>query len=346
MGGIKSMKLTFHKIVLLFFITVVCTLNARADIKFQLNKINSFYIFSEAILGVKNRPITHKIQYEKRYKSNTSLENKRAELKSLYKKIRKTRIYDYKGTVSLLSALHIESTFVKSLDALERKIMDNYKTSIRKKELKRYFELLKPFVPIFDELIWNPNYKKMLQVKANLNGLVKEIDLNKIITNIAHFYRLKPKELRDLYVNLYPIINGKSFNALRIQNTAPVGIIINNKKSNLKWMLSAVVLHEFCHEIYGLNKKNILKMITEQSPQLAKDKAFKRVFDESMQTSISAGFIYQKLSGKLFKGPWYNNTTYDLYAKLLYGEIIKYLKTNREIDKEFILKAIQFYQQI
>lgn len=321
-------------------------LHANNKIIFQLNKINSYIVFSETILGVSNRPSGNKLIYDKKYARHKVLKGKRAELKSLYQKIKKSRIYNHPQTVNLISAIHIESSLVQTLNALESRIINNYKISIEKKIIQRYFYLLKFFLPVFEKEIWNSNLTKMKRIKKDLEVLSERINIDQIINKIAHFYHIESKSLRKFYVNLYPIPEGKSFSALRIENTAPVGVIIKNNKLNLEWMLSAVVLHEYCHELYGVNKKKIVKMIASYEPSITKDKNFKKVFDESIQTSISAGFIYSKLTGKLFKGPWYNNTTYDLFSKLMYGEILHYLEKNRKIDDAFIEKSLTLYHQI
>lgn len=331
---------------------IVCSLiglfnnSLYAQIKLQLNKMTGLIIFSEAIIGLKNRPMIYKQLYEQYYNNNQRLEKRRAEFKQLHQYVRRTKIVDYEKSNNLLSAIVIESSFVKSIEELEHLFLHRYKSRINKQLLQNYFLFLKEFLPLYEELIWNKNFEKLQDSKHKIEELLKQINIKEVISTISTFYGLQSSDIRSLYVNLYPLPNAKNFQALRIENSAPVGIIIREKPLNFKWFLSSVVLHEYCHELFAVKKSQFKLMAEEINPAISHDKAFMRIFDESLQTAVSAGYIYNKFSKKLFRGPWYNNGTYDLIAKSIYLELDTYLQQKKPLDRAFMAKILHLYSKI
>jgi len=194
-----------------------------------------------------------------------------------------------------------------------------YRTSIKKNDLKKYFIYLEEFMPVYEKLIWNKNYNKLVDKKKQIIQLMKKYNYNELIKKVAIFYDVKDIALID--VAFYPIPYGDNIKAYRIKNLATIGVLMA-KEQNLKWLLSATILHEISHTLYFNSK-------------IIKDKRLLVI--EAFATSIGAGWGYSKFTGKADTNlSWYNNKEYDDLAKKIYPKIDIYLDGAKKMDKEFI----------
>ena len=226
--------------------------------------------------------------------------------------------------------MYIESVKYNTLEEFENNIL-KYPTSIKKNSLKKYFIYLKKILPIYEKLIWNKDYKKLVYKKNEITKLMKKYNYNDIIKSVALFYDVDIKKIGIIDVALYPISYGNNVNAYRIKNLETIGVLVN-KKQNLRWLLSATILHEISHTFY-FNSKIVKRDFN------IKNKKKKLLLIEGFATSIGAGWGYKKLTGKLSNSKWYNNKQYDKFAKTIFIDVEYYLNKNRKLDKNLIKRV-------
>lgn len=340
---VNNYKRVTKKLVLIV-IFLVASLNLNANIEVRLNKLTASIIFTEALLDKSNRPKElKKLFQESKYYKNKNLSIELEKIKPIYKKLRVSKIYGHSKTNKLFSAIMIESVFSDDINSLQNTIL-SYSLGIDKMQLNKYFATIKKFIPIYEELIWNPSYLKLQRAKEQIENLTIRLKYLGVFKKVEDFYKVNSKEIRPFFITLYPIPGGTSFKALRIENTSPVGIIIREKKINLEWFYSAVVFHEQCHEYFAQYKKELENLVKKYD--IKDEKKFIKIFDESVQSSISAGYTYKKLTKGLAENRWYNNKIYDKLAKTIFKDITKYLDNNKSIDEDLITKIIYEYKKL
>lgn len=226
--------------------------------------------------------------------------------------------------------MYIESLKCDNLDQLEIKIL-KYRTSMKRSDLKEYFQLLRQLLPKYEKIIWNKTYSKLVDTKKKLTALMIKYNYDNIIKKVIKFYGINEHKVSVFEIGLYPISSGNNINAYRIKNIETVGVLVN-KNQNLHWLLTATILHEISHTIYFNSKlvKNNFSL---------KDKQDKQILIEGFATVIGAGWGYKQLTGKLYKGKWYNNNNYDKFAKTIFTDVEYYLNHNMTMDKQLIKKA-------
>ncbi len=204
-----------------------------------------------------------------------------------------------------------------------------FKTTINRKQVKKYFKYLAKLMPIYEKLIWNKTYRKVKYRKQKLQKIMNNVKFDKLILKVASFYGVKRKDIPMMHIAFYPISYGNNINAYSIKNIETIGIF-PNKPQSLTWLLSATILHEIAHTIYRkskLVKQNILNI---------KNKKTKTTINEVLATSIGAGWGYNKITNKYANKSWYNNKIYNDVAKDIYPKLKRYIDTNKKIDKKLI----------
>lgn len=260
--------------------------------------------------------------YLKNYKYDTT------ELKTLQHKLSRASIFEYSGSKNILEALYIESLNVDSLQALQLKI-NNYRSSMKKREIERYFEILSELLPQYEKRIWNKSYQKLLNTKEQLLALMTKNNYNDMIETIASFYGVDLAKAGVFDVALYPINSGNNINAYRIKNVETIGVL-THKEQNLKWLLNATILHEISHTLYF--KSELVKKYF-----VSFNKSEKLLITEGLATAIGAGWGYERMTGTLLSNiKWYNNSSYDRYAKILYPYISEYFANNKTLDTKMV----------
>ncbi|MFK5985949.1 MAG: hypothetical protein QM479_11065 [Pseudomonadota bacterium] len=330
------------KILILYFF--ISSTSYASLLEVRINKMHGLVLFIESIAEVKQRAPAHKKIYIAAYAKNKKIEAYRKELISIHKKFYASKIYGYPKTTRFMSAIMIETTFAKTLAELKNKVMVDHNFSFNKKILQRYFELLDTFLPIYESLIWDKSYADMLETKTRIEKIIAKKDISGMIRTAAIFYLRNPNNLKTFHLNLHPVPKGKSTKAFRIENTASIGVVLGGKRKtqmNLKWLLSSTIFHEICHDLYGPNKQRIKKIFAKYSSATAK--RVKNIINESLATSIGAGWVFHRLTGANAKNSWYNNKEYNLFAKALYKDVSDYLNHGKALDDQFVQLAITHY---
>ncbi len=278
--------------------------------------------FAESLSGLKYVSAIPKQIYLKEYKNNIK------QFVILHKKVSKSAIYKYPKTKSLLEALYMESLKYKTFKKFKENML-SFRTSLGKKYFIKYFKYLSQLLPRYEKLIWNKTYKKIKYKKIKLEKIMKNANFNKLILKVASFYGVKEKDIELINIAFYPISYGNNINAYSIKNIETIGIFVN-KRQSLGWLLGATILHEISHTIYRKSK------IIQNNFLNIKNKKRNITFNEVFATAIGAGWGYNKITNKNAIKPWYNNKSYDKFAKKIYPKLKIYLDNDKMIDKEFI----------
>ncbi len=313
------------KIVFLFLFVVFA--NSSELVKLHINKNHALITFVESLCDTR-----YASKIPKRIYLNKTTKDKKliSSLKKIHRKLSRTSISKHKQTRNLLEALYIESLKSVSLKELEFRIA-SYRTGLKRSDLKRYFNYLYKIMPIYEKIIWDKDYKKLVQKKEQIVKLMDKYNFDNLIKKVAIFYDVDINDIGNIDVAFYPISKGNNINAYRIKNLETIGVLVN-KKQNLKWLLTATVLHEISHTIYFKSK------IVKKNFNI-KNKKKRLNIIEGFATTIGAGWGYKQLTGKLINIKWYNNKAYDKFAKTIYKDIEKYLNNNKKLDKRLIKKA-------
>jgi uncharacterized protein (UPF0335 family) len=311
-------------LVFLFFIS----LNASELAKIHINKNHSIITFIDSLAGeFYVSEIPKEVYYDKVGKRfDEKLINK---IVALQKKISKSRIYGHKKTRNLLEAFYLDSIIYPDLKSFERHML-KYKTSFGKENMKKYFKLFAKMQIIYEKIIWDKNVKKLEYKKFRLEKLIKKYNYDQLIIDLAKFYGLNKKQIHGMNIALYAIPRKSNMRAYSIKDIETIGIQTTGTR-NLRWLMSATILHEISHTFYG--KSTLIR----DGFRDIKNKKRRTLINEVFATAAGAGWGFSKLDNKkhtLYN--WYNNPKYDRLAKKIYPKIKSYLDSGRVIDREFI----------
>jgi hypothetical protein len=309
------------KFIVIFAFIVIININANELIKLHVNKNHNFITFIESLSGANYVSSVPKSIYLSKYKNDIK------KFINLHKIISKAKIYKYSKTKNFLEAMYIESLNYKSFKEFENKLK-SFTISVKYEERNRYFLYLNKLYPRFEKILWKKTYKGIIYRKNKLAKLMKDKKFNNIIKKILFFYDVKVDEIDIMDIAFYPISYGNNINAYSIGNIESIGIFVG-KFQDLNWMLGATILHELAHSIY--RKSNFV----QNNFLNIKDKKRNTTINEVFATAIGAGWGYHQLTKKYAVKQWYNNKTYNKFAKEIYPKIKKYIDNKKKIDKKF-----------
>lgn len=67
--------------------------------------------------------------------------------------------------------------------------------------------------------------------------------------------------------------------------------------------------------------------------------------DEALATALGNGYAYKALAGEIDSADWYNDAYINAYAKAIYPLVEEYVDSKKQMDKAFILKAIDVFKE-
>lgn len=325
------------KIFILLFFVFYSFVYSSDLLQVRISKIHGLITFVHSLSGQGHIVKSYKSIYENNIKNEEI-----KEFTEIVKKVYSAKIYGYKNEIYLYNVIKEQSTFVTNLSQLQ-KIIAQYKTSISDLELDKYYTILKNKLPIYEKLIYNDSLLKLQARKQELEVLIRKSDFEQLIYSAAHFYGVANKDIKTIYLSLYPITQGRSTMAFMLGNVESIGVLVNKKKLNLHWLLSATVFHEIVHTFYKQNYENIKKILYENNFIKYKEQI---IFNESVATAFGAGWAFYKLTGLQSNGSWYNNATYDSIAKKIYPVISQYINDSKEIDNDFVKRCYAIYKSL
>lgn len=197
--------------------------------------------------------------------------------------------------------------------------------------------------PFYDRFIYN-KYKSNVDDKLReLQGLSPK--LNDLFEKFKTFYGSSWDKSMPFNLAIYPII-GRSgqTTATPHVNCLEMGVLTHEEDV---FDLLSIGMHEMSHVLYE-----------EQSLQLQQqlDSVFTdtitpftkfayHYIDEALATALGNGYAYKALAGEIDSAEWYNDSYINAYAKAIFPIVEEYVDGNKQMDKAFILKAIELFKQ-
>ncbi len=215
---------------------------------------------------------------------------------------------------------------------------------VTNKTLNELTEIITEFIPIYNELIYNPNMEKF---EKQILEITKYSTANKIENYFETglvFYNSSWDNSIPFEIAFYPLPNSQGFTAQAFYNN-----FISAIQTNLKDYkdLFSVMLHEIFHLIYNeqsLEIKTEIHKNFKESKSISSNYAY-LLLNEVLATSLGNGYVFEKLDGKIDTGEWYNRKYINLMAKQIYPLVKEYISQKKPIDKNFIDNYIKLYEE-
>lgn len=208
-------------------------------------------------------------------------------------------------------------------------------------ELQKLVTVLQEAEVYYDRLIWKDNEAKLIEQQIALEKYTSQC--SESFTKINRFYNSYWITDIPFVVTLYPIPGGSgNSNATPYANSLCVGVLTDETDHVAR---IGVVLHEMCHVLYDEQPSEFQHKLESyfaenKSPYSPFASSF---FDEGLATALGNGWAYKYLSGELDPAEWYNNEYINGFGKALYPLIEEYISTNKQIDQDFVNKAIDLF---
>lgn len=169
--------------------------------------------------------------------------------------------------------------------------------------------------------------------------------LNTLFDQFKVFYGSSWDRSVPFNLSIYPIFGKQGeTTATPHANSLEMGFLLEHKDT---YNMLAVGMHEMCHVLFE-EQPLALQRDLDSSFTSRKDPyaAFAyRYIDEALATALGNGYAYQSLSTKVDTGSWYADDYIDHYAKALYPLVQDYFSTHKQMDRNFVEKAIAAFRQ-
>ena len=208
-------------------------------------------------------------------------------------------------------------------------------------DLQKLITIMQQAEIYYDRIVWKDQQTKLDNQLINLEKYASQC--SEAFTKINHFYNSCWITEIPFQVALYPIPGASgSSDATPHANSLCIGVLTDETDHVGR---IGVVLHEMCHVLYdeqpAVFEHQIDKWFEENQSSY---KSFAYHFlDEGLATALGNGWASKYLSGELDPNPWYNNEYINGFGKALYPLVSEYIASNRQMDREFINKAIDLF---
>lgn len=270
----------------------------------------------------------------------------------------------YKNVISKFDKLAIDYSYrfeeypygskkaVQTQDILKKNLIEtedlvNFKIRsvgiIPNKTLIDLTECISQFTPIYNELIYNPNKEKFERQLEDITKYSNENHIENYFNTGLVFYNVSWDNDIPFEIAFYPLPNSKGFTAQAFCNNF-ISAIQTDLKSYKD--LFSVMLHETYHIIYDeqpLEVKTQIDTYFKENNSKSSNYAY-QLMNEVLATALGNGYVYGQLDGKLDAHDWYNKKYINLMAKQIYPVVKEYIDEKKPIDKKFIDRYIQAYE--
>lgn len=213
---------------------------------------------------------------------------------------------------------------------------------IPNEELAVFSNAIEAFIPIYNELIFQPNKESFESQLATINSELSTNSVLDIFNAIVKFYGTKWDFDIPFKVIANPTVGNSGIGARASLNTAMVRFPLTFKSYEV---LFSVMLHEISHIVYDNQsvtlKSNLLSWFRKTNSKNS-TYAF-QLLNEVLATSLGNGYSYEYLSDKLDSDDWYYVEYVNLMAKEVYPLVKEYLKEGKTIDEEFVKSYVNIY---
>ncbi|TSJ48024.1 hypothetical protein [Fluviicola chungangensis] len=208
-------------------------------------------------------------------------------------------------------------------------------------ELEKLITIMQSAETYYDRIIWKDNEAKLNAQRIALEKYAAQC--SESFTKINRFYNSCWIKEMPFVVALYPI-PGASGNSTATPHANSLCIGVLTDETDHVGRIG-VVLHEMCHVLYDEQPSDFehkLEGYFAENKSPYSQFAY-NFFDEGLATVLGNGWAYKYLSGELDPNPWYDNEYINGFGKALYPMIEEYIAGNKQIDQDFVNKAIDLF---
>ena len=208
-------------------------------------------------------------------------------------------------------------------------------------ELQKLIAVMQTAEGYYDRLIWKEYEQKINEQRKALEQYAGQC--SESFTKINHFYHSYWMKDMPFIVAIYPIPgNSGSSTATPHANSLCIGVMTDETDHVGR---IGVVLHEMCHVLYDEQSSEFqhkLEGYFTENPSLYSKFAY-NFLDEGLATALGNGWAYKSITGELDPNPWYDNEYINGFGKALYPMVEEYLAADKEIDRDFVNRAIELF---
>ncbi|MBS1605503.1 MAG: hypothetical protein JST42_22760 [Bacteroidetes bacterium] len=209
-------------------------------------------------------------------------------------------------------------------------------------DLQTLSEVLVAFEPVYRQIVYEPGRAGFENQLDRLRRLIDSVDMSTWFSMGLKVYNSSWDQTIPFQFVFYPMPKAKGFSATALYNIAISGIPADY--SNYDKVLG-VMLHEIFHIEYDEEslafKKNIRQWFAE-NPRRTSRYAY-LLLNEAMATAMGNGYVYGRLIGGEDTAAWYNRKYTNWMAKKMYSLVRSYIDNGRSIDRPFVDRYIQLY---
>jgi hypothetical protein len=328
---------------------LIATKVHAASIEFVVSKPFALLNFIQTIAGADHRALSLKEYFEKSSDNNSKTQKFIQDFQSLQKKYFKNG-YNFKGYPNgrrtgqnVESLLVIQSANSQDLSDFSKRISGILPMDAQ----SQLVQTLKNLEPIYDKLIWNQAYPKLLIYQKNFEALSKKHNIQEMFLVAKKFYRSDWPEDISFLVSFYPIPlkNGHS-SAEQISHLLTAPVFTEGSGDDYSENFG-VFFHEMCHALYESQPEEVQNMIDQYFLlNSSKYAPFAYNFiNEALATAWGNGWAQKQVSGKLSPKQWYNFKYINDFGKSIYPLIEKSIEKKTDFSENFVNEVIGIFEK-
>jgi len=205
-------------------------------------------------------------------------------------------------------------------------------------------ELIKQFTPVYDAVIYEPCKFRFEQQLQGVADLIKSTNINYYFSEALQFYNTSWDYSIPFVFCFYPLPDSRGFTATAVSNVAISAVA--DSLDNYKALLS-VMLHEVSHVLYDERSLLLWDQMDRWfgSNRSKTNQYANSLFNEAIATAVANGFLAAQLNGKEdTTRRWYGVKYINMMAKTAYPIVKEYLISRKPIDKDFVNRYIQLFE--
>ena len=330
---------------IILFITIVLVQFgfSQALVQTKFSKPFAIIKFLETTKGGHGTSITFKHQIDTSFLGkDVAFQNLVSEYQSIqldYNYVKEQYPNNRKRTTSTWDLLCVAAISSNTNEEFLNKLIGVY-PNVDYLKLKQVVTATEPF---YDRFIYT-KYKSNVDDKLReLQGLSPK--LNELFEKFKTFYGSSWDKSMPFNLAIYPII-GRSgqTTATPHANCLEMGVLTHEEDV---FDLLSIGMHEMSHVLFEeqplLLQQQLDSLFTDSITPYTKF-AYHYI-DEALATALGNGYAYKELAGEIDSAEWYSDFYINAYAKAIYPLTEQYVNDKKQIDKAFILKAIDVFKQ-
>lgn len=243
---------------------------------------------------------------------------------------------------SLNNLFEIETAFSNSLDDLSERALGLLNASSQ----SRLFASMAQWENIYNDLIWNPSFDKLVAYKAKLETGTQQWKMEYVLNQAAKFYNSDwPSDL-PFTIGLIPIPLAKGRTSGGSLGTfETIEVLLDETEIFHRY---GVIVHEMAHSLFGAQSMQFQSELENMfnSVQSPYAKYAYKLLNEGLATAVGNGWAYEIATGTINQGSWYNDYYINTFAKGIYDKTKEYLAQGKSIDADFVKFAIDKYAEL